>query len=226
MPVWCAPAPNENVRDPQLVLHKPSEPFLCLFAHPKLQSTDTFLLLKLTCSWGCSQQPQPFWVVLPEMLSFRHTGLTVGFWNFQLLVSSSSLFFHLSLSTWHLLWPFYCPDMGQPIMVWHDKWDRRCGEVQHYPWLSEVFLRLFGTKHDRNTFQLTSIELNHLRRSGASSDTLQYLIKAFALKFPKAWCLKQNSALFCPQASAISASLSICIQSTKKHGFINMFMSL
>lgn len=81
-------------------------------------------------------------------LSFRDTSPTVGFWNFQLLVSSSSLFFPLSLSTWHLLWPFYCSDMGQPIRVWHGKYDRRCGEVQLYPWLSEAFLCPSGRKHD------------------------------------------------------------------------------
>lgn len=49
------------------------------------------------------------------------------------------LFFHLSLSTWHLLWPPYCSDMVKPIRVWHGKCDRKCGEVQHYPWLSEAF---------------------------------------------------------------------------------------
>lgn len=178
----------------------------------ELQPTDSRLLLKLTCSCGCSQQPQPFCSVLPETLSFRYTRLTVGFWNFQLLVSSSSLFFPLSLSTWHVLWPLYCSEMGQPIQVCHGKCDRKCGEV-HYPWLSEAFLCPSGRKHDHITFQLTSIELNNPRRSGAS---LQYHIKAFAVKFPKAWYLKQNSALFCPQASVTSASLSICIQNIKE----------
>lgn len=99
----------------------------------------------------------------------------------------------------------------QRLELFHqERWE---GEVQHYPWLSEPFLCPFGRKHDHDTFQLTSIELNNLRRSGAS---LQYHIKTFALKFPKAWYLKQNSALFRPQAAATSASLSICIQSIKE----------
>lgn len=192
--------------------------------HLELQSTDTFLLLQLTCSCGHSQEPQPFSGVSPKTLSFRHTSLTVGFWNFQLLVSSASLFFPLSLSTWQLPWRAYCSGMAQAIWVWHGKCDRKGGEVQHYPWLSEGFLCPFGRKHDHNTFQLTSIELDNLRRSGAS---LQYHIKAFALKFSKAWYLKQNSALFCPQSSATSASLSICIQSIKEtlvHQHVHEFL--
>lgn len=156
----------------------------CIYSpqtHLGLQSADMFLFLQLA-NVDAASNPSLFPV---SRLKLWVSDTQVSPWVSDTHSYSCLLLLCFEPIRRQLLPPPYCSGTGQPItvaLVWHGRCDRRDEGIQHCPWPSEGFLCPFAGRHDHNIFQLTSIELHCLSRSGAS---LKYYIKAFARKLPK-----------------------------------------